>query len=222
MDKLTKQILSGSSAAAMNLVKSLITNPMLINADPTQEQPWSISLEVEDEAQNVSAEVSESLLIADDTKTNVADNVAPGSWTWDLSGYIGGIPELQYTNYYTPFVTHQVNYLKMAAKKGFILQFKDSDCALYRRVVIQSLTIRQEKDCRNKRPFSMSLKEINVINSRAEFDTGVASYASVAAGAAIGPALTAGTTLAQKTVLKIDAKVNAGVTEEEIKESRKR
>ena len=146
------------SKKAIQMVKSTINNPMLISLNPG----WSILLEVESHSQTGQAEVSERAVIVPGTgvKSYLNDNVAPGPWTWQLSGYIPGDAAVEPVNLFTPIVAMNRDFLRKAYKNGSRLIFKDCDQQVYENVVIQSLSIDTRGDCRNKAPFSMTLKEI--------------------------------------------------------------
>lgn len=166
MDGLTLKIVNGNRKA-LALAKTLVTTPTLINVDPTQGATYGIPLDVETNQQRASAEVSESLVIAMDTKKFVSDNVAPGSRSWQLSGYIRGIPRLEPSNYFQPYVMLHTQILWGWFNKGAVLWFKDGDSKIYPRVVIKDLQTAQQKDSANATPFSMTLKEINVMDTTA-------------------------------------------------------
>ena len=142
----------------LDMVKSLIDNPMLISLSPG----WGISLEVEQYSQNGNAEVSQLPVIAagSDTKQFLYDNVAPHGWTWQLSGHIPGQPLIEMTNLFTPIVQMNTDFLRKAYKNGSRCVFKDVDQQIYTNVVIQDLTIDMRADEKNKRPFTMTLVEI--------------------------------------------------------------
>lgn len=175
MDGLTLKIIEGNRKA-LALAKTLITTPTLINVDPTQGATYGIPLDVETNQQRASAEVSESLVIAMDAKKFISDNVAPGSRSWTLSGYIRGIPRLEPSNYFQPYVMLHTQILWGWFKKGAVLWFKDGDSKIYPRVVIKDLQTAQQKDSANATPFTMTLKEINVM------DTTALNFAENAAG----------------------------------------
>ena len=166
MDGLTLKIIEGNRKA-LALAKTLITTPTLINVDPTQGATYGIPLDVETNQQRASAEVSESLVIAMDAKKFISDNVAPGSRSWQLSGYIRGIPRLEPTNYFQPYVMLHTQILWGWFNKGAVLWFKDGDSKIYPRVVIKDLQTAQQKDSANATPFTMTLKEINVMDTTA-------------------------------------------------------
>lgn len=146
------------SQRAVEMVKSAIQNPMLISTSPK----WAISLEVETITQTGEAEVSERAVIVPGSgvKSYLNDNVAPGAWTWQMSGWIPGDPLLEPTNLFTPVVMMNVFFLRKAFRNGSRIIFKDTDQMVYKNCVIQSLSIDTKGDCRNKRPFTMTLKEI--------------------------------------------------------------
>lgn len=191
--EISKAIIANSASAA-NLVLSLLSLPRLISLTP----PWTIYLETESCRQHSEARVAENVLISDvmgaAAKSYISDNVAPGSYTWHLEGYIPGNQLLEPSNLYTPIVRMNVNNLRNAFKAGTILTFKDGDNHIYPNVVIQSLDIDTRPDCRNKQPFSMVLKEINILDS--VFGTVVQNAASIAAGSSQGEATKVGSTVA--------------------------
>lgn len=146
------------SKRAVEMVKSVIQNPMLISKSPA----WAISLEVEAITQTGQAEVSERAVIVPGSgvKSYLNDNVAPGAWTWQMSGWIPGDPLAEPTNLFTPIVMMNVFFLRKAYKNGSRIIFKDVDQMIYKNCVIQSLSIDTKSECKNKKPFSMTLKEI--------------------------------------------------------------
>lgn len=201
-DGLTLKITQGDRVA-LNLVKTLITTPTLINLDPLQGAIYAIPIEAEANQKSGSAEVSESLVISSDAKKNITDNVAPGSKTWTLSGYIPGNKYLEPTNYFTPFVRLNTDILWMWFERGAVLIFKDADAQIYKRVVIKDLTTSWNKECANKTPVSITLKEINVIETGVlEQLTGVknaldrAKKSIAVVGSIFGTAASLGSTIA--------------------------
>lgn len=204
---LTKLIAQGNSQA-LSLAKTLLSSPILINPPAGTEHayenqtmmPFVIPLETETHKQHLDAEVSESLIITKENKVNVTDNVAPGSWSWQLSGYIPGIPELEPSNLFTPFVTMMTNYLKKAAEKGYLLIYKDIDSSIYYNVVIKSIDVETQKDCRNRTPFSMTLKAINTLDDITAEATESEQAASVVKGSILGVAKQLGSTVGSKVL----------------------
>lgn len=193
---LVKAVIENTSGA-MNLVKTFITTPILINTDTSQGMKYAIPLEVESYQEEGNAEVSESLVITTNRKTNVADNVAPGSMTWTMSGYIPGDKSLEPTNYFTPIVRLNTDIVRMWFKRGAVLIFKDANAQIHEQVVIKSLKTSMDKDCQNKTPFSMTLKEINVMENGLEDIESVAEQNAMAeVGSALGPVAMVGTTAA--------------------------
>lgn len=164
MDGISEKIIIGNRKA-LSLAKTLVTMPTLINVDPRQGAVHAIPLDVETNQKRASAEVSESLVIAVDVKKNTADNVAPGSRTWQLNGYIKGIPALEPTNYFQPFVQLYTDILWNWFMNGAVLTFRDGNAQIFPRVVIKDLQTSQQKDSANATPFTMTLKEINVMET---------------------------------------------------------
>lgn len=186
-------------AAALELVKSMLNTPTLINPGfgyyPNQTKfPFAIPLETESHQQSGQSEVSHSLVITKSNKKNISDNVAPSAWTWQLSGYIPG-SSIEVTNLFTPIVKLNTDLIKMAWEKGYLLVYKDIDAHIYTDVVIQSLTISTQADCRNKTPFSMTLTQINNLDLLGDL-TDAAANAVPAAGGVSGTSIVMGSVLA--------------------------
>lgn len=160
MDGLSRAILSGS-ATALSLAKTLVTLPRLLW------DGYTVFLEVTEHTQHGEAIISENLIVTagGDNKRYIADNVAPSAWTWILSGYIPAVSFINPTALLPFLAWDRKEKLKSAYKGGKILTFYDIDRKIYENVVIQSLDIKTEADCGNKVPFSMTLKEINIMNT---------------------------------------------------------
>ena len=193
--EISKAIISGS-AAALEAALSFLSLPRLTCLVP----PWTIALETENARQHGEARVAENVLISSlpeyASKAYVSDNVAPGPWSWHLDGFIPGNVLAEPTNLYTPIVRMNVNNIRNAFKRGSILQFKDGDNHIYENVVIQSLDIDTKADCRNKVPFAMVLKEINILDSIG--GDIVAAASTIEAGTAGGEATKVGSTAARE------------------------
>ncbi len=161
-DSLYNLVISRDSKV-LNMVKDLVTNPTLICTKP----PFVISLEVEQYSKNGSAEVSQHPVIVPGTgvKQYLNDNVAPQPYTWDLSGYIPGNNIVEKTNLFTPLVEFNTDLLWMAYERGAILTYIDMNQKRYNNVVIESMSTQYQSECKNKRPFSMTLREIKVIKA---------------------------------------------------------
>lgn len=164
MDGLSLKITTGNRKA-LALAKTLVTTPTLINTDIRQGAVYAIPLDVESNQKSASAEVSESLVISTDTKKYITDNVAPGARSWRLSGYIKGNPRLEPTNYFQPFVKLYTDILWNWFMHGAVLTFRDGNSQIYQKVVIKDLQTAQQKDSANANPFTITLKEINVIET---------------------------------------------------------
>ena len=202
MDGLSLKI-TNRNRKALALAKTLVTTPTLINTDPKQGAIYAIPLEAETNQKRAAAEVSESLVISTDAKKYIADNVAPGAKSWNLSGYIKGIPRLEPTNYFQPFVLLHTYILWNWFTHGAVLIFKDGDARIYNRVIIKDLQTAQQKDSANACPFTMTLKEINIMEtSTADLPDNATDDANRLAksrpmiGAAIGAAAALGMTAA--------------------------
>ena len=197
MATLKQAVISGSSAA-LEMVKTLLNTPTLIFTGKIGGQsgfPYAVQLQTETHKMSGSASVSESLVIAANSKKYVTDNVAPGAWTWTLSGYIPGNDLFEKTCLFTPFVTFHTELIKNWYKNGYILTYKDIDCQLYQRVVIQSLDIDTQATVKNKTPFSMVLKEINVFEEDKE-----ESFVDKLTGGSLGSTMALGAVMAAASI----------------------
>lgn len=159
---LTRAVVRGVPSA-LKMVKSLIDNPMIVSQTP----PWAISLEVESYSKRGSAEVSQRPVIVPGTgvKQFLNDNVAPSPLEWHLSGYIPGDDLIEQTCLFTPIVHGNTELLWLAFKLGSRIIFKDTDQIPYANCVISDLETNYTKDCKNKMPFSMTIREIKTIEA---------------------------------------------------------
>ena len=203
MDGLSLKITNGNRKA-LALAKTLATTPTLINTDIKQGAVYAIPLDVETNQKSATAEVSESLVISTDTKKYVSDNIAPGSKSWRLSGYIRGIPRLEPTNFFQPFVQLHTDILWNWFTRGAVLIFKDGNAQIYQNVVIKDLQTSQQKDSANATPFTITLKEINVLDTSPvevedsdTLDIGKLIKSRPVIGSAIGATVSLGVTAAE-------------------------
>lgn len=203
MDGLSLKIIEGSKNAQA-LAKTLATTPTLINTDIKQGAVYAIPLDVETNQKSATAEVSESLVISTDTKKYVSDNIAPGSKSWRLSGYIRGIPRLEPSNFFQPFVQLHTDILWNWFTRGAVLTFKDGNAQIYQNVVIKDLQTAQQKDSANATPFTITLKEINVLDTSPlevedsnTLDIGKLMKSRPVIGSAIGATVSLGVTAAE-------------------------
>ena len=200
IDGLSREVVTSQSARKM--AETLITQPTLINADLSQGAKFAIPLEVETNQMSAQAEVSESLLITQDTKKYIADNVAPGSKTWSLSGYVVGDKKLELTNYYRPIMRLYVDILWSWFKHGAVLKYMDGGARIYDQVVIKSLQTSQQKDAADAVAFQMTLKEINVMEINDNLDNAVdASITAPKSGSSLGRPVILGTTTSESKVM---------------------
>jgi len=203
MDGLSLKI-TNRNRKALALAKTLATTPTLINTDIKQGAVYAIPLDVETNQKSATAEVSESLVISTDTKKYVSDNIAPGSKSWRLSGYIRGIPRLEPTNFFQPFVQLHTDILWNWFTRGAVLTFKDGNAQIYQNVVIKDLQTAQQKDSANATPFTITLKEINVLDTSPlevednnTLDIGKLMKSRPVIGSAIGATVSLGVTAAE-------------------------
>lgn len=206
-----KQGLITGSASALSLAKTLLTSPTLIGT--TAPYIFSIPLEVDVYRQYADADVAESVIISteNDAKKYIADNVCPRAWTWELSGYIPGLKQLEQTNFYTPIVATNRLFLRKAFEKGLRLTFKDMDCKVWKNVVIQNIEFSKNADCKNKQPFKMTLKKLDTLSNLSGALEALSEIGTIAAGIAAGAAATLGTTVCEKINSSALSTLSAGL-----------
>ena len=171
LNGITKAILEGNRMA-IKLARTCITTPVLINTEVEQGAKYAIPLKCETNQKSASSEVSESLVICADKKQSITDNIAPGSKSWHLTGYLHVDGEV--SNYFTPLLQFYEDVLWSWRDKGAVLIFKDGNSRVYNHVVIKDLQTSQQKDSANAIPFTMTLKEINylpITNPKADSNT---------------------------------------------------
>lgn len=169
MDEFSRLIVNDDKKA-LALAKTCITTPTLINTDIRQGIKYAVPLMCETIQMSASAEVSESLIISLEAKKQISDNVAPGSREWRLSGYIVGMDAVfnggaqEYlSNRYQPLTKLHTDILWSWFNHGAVLVFKDGNARIFKQVAIKDLQTSQQKDSANATPFSLTLKEINVL-----------------------------------------------------------
>lgn len=163
MDELSRAIINDNKAV-MELLKTCVTTPTLINTDITQGAKYAVPLMCETNQMSAAAEVSESLVISSDAKKNITDNVAPGSKSWHLTGYITGIGStIEPTNKYQPMMKFHTDMIWSWFNHGAVLVFKDGNARIFKQVVMKDLQTSQIKDAANGVAFTMTLKEINTM-----------------------------------------------------------
>ena len=166
---------------ARKMAESTISKPVLMSLAP----PWVIALENVTHTQSSQAEVSELPVISTgmSVKQFQYDNVAPSPWSWQITGYIPGNPAIEQTNLFCPIVQMNTDFLRKAYELGSRVIFKDTDNRIYQNCVIQSLAIETKADARNRRPFTMTLKQIVEITALDSLVSSVASKATPTGGA---------------------------------------
>ena len=162
MDAFTQKIINGDNVA-IKMAETLISTPTLINKDLKQGAKYALPLLCETIQQSGAAEVSESLVIYTDAKKQISDNVAPGSRSWHLTGYIPGLRDAEPSNKYQPFLQFNYGVIWDWFNRGAVLVFKDGYAQIFKNVVIKDLQTSQQKDSANAIPFTLTLKEINIL-----------------------------------------------------------
>jgi hypothetical protein len=151
-----------------------------------------VSIESTRFERTMDAEVSKKVLI-DLTagKKNVLDNVAPGPRTWEIEGYVGGLPG-ELSSLYMPSIPVAAAALDFMSQARQIVVLRDKLFKTYD-VLIARLWIADQPDTQNRMPVRITLVEItSLTTSVATLPTQAA--ASPAAGSALGAPQDAGLT----------------------------
>ena len=94
-------LIASNASSFLSVVKQFTTNPR-INGLPIQANRFDCVME---------AEVSRHVLInLQQNLQNVMDNVAPGPRTWEIEGYVGGLP-VELTSLYMPSLKFFIDLL---------------------------------------------------------------------------------------------------------------
>lgn len=152
------RLLAIGSNRALSYAKTMLENPALIGGTV-----GFLNLEATNCTINGDAEVSENLIVGSQGKEYITDNIAPGPWKWDVTGYIPGNDAVDITNYFQPTLKFNISRLMQSYKKGERLTFKDCNCVPFKNVVIKHLAIDTVPDAQNRAPFSMTLQQIEVL-----------------------------------------------------------
>lgn len=186
---------------AVSIAKTLVTTPRLVNTDFRQGALYALDLQVETNQKRASAEVSESLVIAQNSKQYVDDNIAVGSTSWTLTGYIKGNESIEPINYFQPFVKFNTDILWTWFQNGAVLTYTDGDVSIHKNVVIKDLQTSQVKDSANAVAFTMTLKKINTMDTGntalGTFTNGILK-AIPQAGGILGQVINLGVTIASR------------------------
>ncbi|MBR5008819.1 MAG: hypothetical protein IKY09_07625 [Methanocorpusculum sp.] len=206
---LTRAITRGVPAA-LKMVKTMLESPAIVSQTPS----WTIFLEVEDYSKNSTAEVSQSPVIVPGTgvKQYLNDNVAPSPHEWHLSGYIPGDDLVETTCNFIPVVMANLEFLWTAYDLGSRIIYKDTDQRIYTNCVIAELETNYTKDCRNKMPFRMTIKEIKTIEATlAEFTE--AEKNALPTKEDLNMGTTGVYKVEDKTLVKVDKALNGDLSE---------
>ena len=159
------RLLAIGSNRALSYAKTMLENPALIGGTV-----GFLNLEATNCTINGDAEVSENLIVGSQGKEYITDNVAPGPWKWDVTGYIPGNDAVDITNYFQPTLKFNISRLMQSYKKGERLTFKDCNCVPFKNVVIKHLAIDTVPDAQNHAPFTMTLQQIEILTVDAGLD----------------------------------------------------
>lgn len=111
--------LANTNSARIRLLKALLTTPWLAYVPIWPE-------EVVDE---LDAEISTQLVVStiDGGKEFVSDNTAPKPRTWNIKGYIKGIPYIELTNWFMPSLSAQKLIIDSAIRLRRPLPFRTNE-----------------------------------------------------------------------------------------------
>ncbi len=164
-----------NSAKAISAAATYLSNPVLIFKTSIGANIGGLKLDLNVPSMFcfLEAEVRRKIGTADVTTTPVIisggvkqyanDSVSPQPWVWELEGYIPGISQIETTVNFTPLLRYNIASLESAYREGMVCGFKDTDNKYYNDVVIERLEISDSADVKNKQPFSMTLREIYII-----------------------------------------------------------
>lgn len=207
-------LIASGAANALALIKQFVTNPT-IGGVTVRATRFECVME---------AEVSRKLLInlqANSTGQgqqglqNVFDNVAPGPRTWDVEGYVGGLP-FELTSLYMPsldFMTQRLDSIFNGRQATVLLAPSPTFGTLRTyNVLISRYSYRSDPNTANRAIVKLSLVEVTFYKvgiGPAGSTPALQANASPVAGGVSGAAADAGSTAAQASALP--AGVSGGI-----------
>lgn len=147
-------LIASHSAVALTLIKQYIGVPWLAG----------VPISATRFRRSTRADVARHVLI-DLTagKQYVNDNVAPGPRTWEIAGYIGGLP-LELTSLFMPSLNMFRDMIDKAYYSRQLVDFMDPDFKRWK-VVIERFEYEKEPDTQNRLTIAVTLSEINVLTA---------------------------------------------------------
>jgi hypothetical protein len=147
-------IIANSVSSALAVIKQFTAQPK-INGMPIKTTRFDCIME---------AEVSRHVLInLQQNLENVMDNVAPGPRTWEIEGYIGGLP-IELTSLYMPSLKFFVDLLDTAFFSRQTVNLIDPDFRSFS-VLISRFNYSGDPQVLNRVPVKISLVEVNVLKA---------------------------------------------------------
>jgi hypothetical protein len=147
-------LLASNASLAISLIKQFVASPM-VGGIAIQATRFDCTTE---------AEVSRHVLIrsSDSELQNITDSVAPGPRTWEIEGYIGGLP-MELTSLYMPSLTLMTDLLQgiLDSRKPTVLL--DPYYRTINNVLISRFNYSKAPEEQNKVPVKISLVEITVL-----------------------------------------------------------
>jgi len=185
-------LIASNAAAALGVIKQYTTNPK-VGGVLVQATRFDCIMD---------AEVSRHVLInLQQGLQNVMDNVAPGPRTWEIEGYVGGLPG-ELTSLYMPSLSLMVKFLDMQFNMRQMTFLIDPQFRTYN-VFIASFRYSYEPSTQNRVPVKLSLVEVTIlkadIGSQATVPTDQAN-ASAQPGQPFGASANLGSTAANANV----------------------
>ena len=147
-------LLASNASLAISLIKQFVASPM-VGGVAIQATRFDCITE---------AEVSRHVLIrsSDSELQNITDSVAPGPRTWEIEGYIGGLP-IELTSLYMPSLNLFTDLLQGILDSRIPTVLLDPFYRTINNVLISRFQYSKEPDSQNRVPVKLSLIEITVL-----------------------------------------------------------
>lgn len=175
-----------TAPSALRLLRNLLTLPYL----------GFIPIHPDSFVTKRAAEISTQLIVSQGIggKEFITDNIAPGPRTWDLKGYISGIPFVELSNWFMPSLMAQKLVIDTWYTSRRPVPFRTTDGEILT-VLIREYSFIEEPENMNTVRIEVSLQEINYLTMISNVVSGTAKgsmLSNPAVGKAIGLGLAMG------------------------------
>ena len=198
-----------TAPSALRLLRNLLTLPYL----------GFIPIHTDSFVTKRAAEISTQLIVSQGIggKEFITDNIAPGPRTWDLKGYISGIPFIELSNWFMPSLMAQKLVIDTWYTSRKPVPFRTTDGEILT-VLIRECSFIEEPENMNTVRIEVSLQEINYLTMISNVVSGTAKgsmLSNPAVGKAIGLGLVMGGAVVTAIVIGSQGRAPQAIEQED-------